>query len=242
MKFVCMKCESFMSFNNVQTPGEQSLGVTFTCPTCEMQVAMVTNAGETAMVKSLGVQLGGRTAPATPMELTRSSLKETPEIAETEAAPSATAQQALLKAETEKTEQGEGGGCPFSSMVAQMGGMGTGETEKTAPATVSWSEAAESRLEGVPSFMRPMIKMGVESYAQKNGISAITPEVMDASKNDPGDIRWSKGAEARLENIPSFVRPMAKKEIERIAKERGETEITDKMMEESKEKFMGMGY
>ncbi len=240
MKFVCMKCESFMSFNNVQTPGEQSLGVTFTCPTCDMQVAMVTNPGETAMVKSLGVQLGGRTAPATPMELTRSSLKETPEVAET-TTPPATAQQAMLKAETEKTEQGEGGGCPFSSMVAQMGGM-TGEAEKSAPATLSWSEAAESRLEGVPSFMRPMIKMGVESYAQKNGISIITPEIMDASKNDPGDIRWSKGAEARLENIPSFVRPMAKKEIERIAKERGETEITDAMMEESKEKFMGMGY
>jgi len=71
MKFVCMKCESFMAFEKVQTPGEQSLGVTFACPTCNAKVAMVTNPGETSMVQALGVKLGGRTAPATPMELTR---------------------------------------------------------------------------------------------------------------------------------------------------------------------------
>ncbi len=241
MKFVCMKCESFMGFENVQTPGEQSLGVTFTCPTCEAKVAMVTNPGETAMVQALGVKLGGRTAPAQPMELTRESLKETPEVTE-KPALSATTQQDMLKAETEKSEAGEGGGCPFSSMVAQMGMGGTAESSPAEPKELSWSSDAETRLEAVPSFMRPMIKMGIESYARKNDIATITPEVMDASKNDPGDIQWTKGAEARLENIPSFIRPMAKKEIERIAKERGETEITEAMMEESKEKFIGMGY
>ncbi len=241
MKFVCMKCESFMGFENVQTPGEQSLGVTFSCPTCDAKVAMVTNPGETAMVQALGVKLGGRTAPAQPMELTRERLKESPEVLEN-AAPSATTQQDILKTETEKTEAGEGGGCPFSSMVAQMGMGGTAETAATAPKALSWSSEAEARLEAVPSFMRPMIKMGIESYARKNSISTITPEIMDASKNDPGDIRWTKEAETRLENIPSFIRPMAKKEIERIAKERGETEITGAMMEESKEKFIGMGY
>lgn len=239
MKFVCMKCESFMGFNNVQTPGEQSLGVTFTCPTCDAKVAMVTNPGETAMVQALGVKLGGRTAPAQPMELTRESLKERPEVVE-KTAPSAAAQQEMLKAETVKTEASEGGGCPFSSMVAQMGMGGSADT--AAPKTLSWSKEAETRLEAVPSFMRPMIKMGIESYARKNSIATITPEIMDASKNDPGDIRWSKAAEARLDNIPAFIRPMAKKEIERIAKERGQSEITEAMMEESKEKFIGMGY
>ena len=65
---------------------------------------------------------------------------------------------------------------------------------------------------------------------------------MDASKNDMGEMVWSKEAEARLDNIPSFIRPMAKKEIERIAKEKGMTEITDALMEETKSKFIGMGY
>ena len=65
---------------------------------------------------------------------------------------------------------------------------------------------------------------------------------MDASKNDQGEMVWSKEAEQRLDNIPSFIRPMAKKEIERIAKERGQTQITADLMEEAKSKFIGMGY
>ena len=264
MKFVCMKCESFMSFEKVQTPAEQSLGVMFACPTCEAKVAMVTNPGETAMVQALGVKLGGRTESAAPMELTRESLKEAPETLEN---TSASAQQAMLKAETAKSEESSEGGCPFSSMVSQMGGGGmpagmpgmppgmpTGEMPKAdsgcpvsmpasaSSATLSWSPEAEERVEKIPTFMRPMIKMGVESYARKNNISVITPEVMEDSKNDKGDLAWSKEAEQRLDNIPAFVRPMAKKEIERMAKERGENEISAELLEEAKGKFMGMGY
>lgn len=239
MKFVCMKCESFMSFDNVQKPGTQSLGVTFACPTCEAKVAMVTNAGETAMVQAMGVQLGGRSAAAEPMELTRGSLKETPETVQT-TTPSPAVQQEMMKAETAKAESAGGGTCPFSSMMAGMQPEAAMPTEPVKE--LCWTADAEDRLERVPSFMRPMIKMGVESYARKNNISDITAEVMDASKNDPGDIAWSKEAEARLDNIPAFVRPMAKKEIERIAKERGETEISQALMEESKDKFIGMGY
>jgi len=245
MKFVCMKCESFMSFENVQTPGAQTLGVTFACPTCELKVAMVTNPGETAMVQALGVKLGGRTAPAAPMELTRGSLKDTAET--TEKVPSPAAQQEMLKSATADSE-GSGaaaGTCPFSSMVAQMPGGGSAAEAASPPkasVALSWSKEAEDRLERVPSFMRPMIKMGVESYARKNSLSTITPEIMDASKNDQGDLSWSKEAEDRLDNIPAFIRPMAKKEIERIAKERGETTISASMMDETKEKFIGMGY
>ncbi|TAK06854.1 MAG: hypothetical protein EPO39_07900, partial [Candidatus Manganitrophaceae bacterium] len=101
MKFVCMKCESFMTFENVQVPGEQSLGVTFACPTCNAKVAMVTNPGETAMVQALGVKLGGRTAPAEPMELTRQTLKEAPDSF-SKPAPSPAAQKEMLAAEMAK--------------------------------------------------------------------------------------------------------------------------------------------
>ncbi|MFQ5781400.1 MAG: PCP reductase family protein, partial [Nitrospiria bacterium] len=165
MKFVCMKCESFMGFEKVQTPGEQSLGVTFACPTCGAKVAMVTNPGETSMVQALGVKLGGRTAPAEPMELTRESLKETPETVPSTPTPSASAQQEMLKAETAKSESSGGGTCPFSSMVAQMQGGSTAPAEKERE--VTWTPEARDRIEKVPSFMRPMIEMGVESYARK---------------------------------------------------------------------------
>jgi hypothetical protein len=226
-----------MTFENVQVPGEQSLGVTFACPTCNAKVAMVTNPGETAMVQALGVKLGGRTAPAEPMELTRQTLKETPDSFN-KPTPSPAAQKEMLAAEMAKSSSSGGGTCPFSSMIAQM----QGGAKPEAAAELTWTKEAQERIEKVPSFMRPMIQMGIESYARRNNISTITPEVMDASKNDQGEMVWSKEAEQRLDNIPSFIRPMAKKEIERMAKERGKKEITADLMEEAKSKFIGMGY
>ncbi|OGX12416.1 MAG: protochlorophyllide oxidoreductase [Nitrospirae bacterium RIFCSPLOWO2_12_FULL_63_8] len=49
---------------------------------------------------------------------------------------------------------------------------------------------------------------------------------------------WSPAAEKRLENIPDFIRPMARKEVERIAQERGATQVTEALMDEAKTKFM----
>jgi hypothetical protein len=226
MKFLCMQCESFMAFETVQAPGEQSLGVTFGCPKCGHKVAMVTNPGETAMVQALGVKLGGRTSAPEPMELTRETLKNEPQTEK----PSPVAHTAAA------AEGSSGGTCPFSAMVAQMKG---GATESTEPV---WSPEAQERLNKIPSFMRPMVQMGIESYAKKFGIASITPEVMDASKNDAGDIEWAPEATRRLDNIPSFIRPMARKEIERIAREKGMSRITEALMDQAKEKFMGMGY
>jgi hypothetical protein len=51
-------------------------------------------------------------------------------------------------------------------------------------------------------------------------------------------VTWSREAEQRLENIPDFIRPMARKEIERVAKERGVATITAQVMDEAKDKFM----
>ena len=61
---------------------------------------------------------------------------------------------------------------------------------------------------------------------------------MDDSKNDSNGMSWTKEAEQRLENIPDFIRPMARREIERLATERGLSTITAQMMDEAKEKFI----
>ncbi|TLY36867.1 MAG: protochlorophyllide oxidoreductase [Nitrospirae bacterium] len=61
---------------------------------------------------------------------------------------------------------------------------------------------------------------------------------MDDSKNAPSGIAWSPAAEKRLENIPDFIRPMARKEVERIAQETGATLVTESMMDQAKTKFM----
>jgi hypothetical protein len=50
---------------------------------------------------------------------------------------------------------------------------------------------------------------------------------------------WTPEAEARVERIPGFIRPMAKQAIERFARERGHDTITDAVMDEARE-FMGM--
>ena len=76
MKFVCLNCETYMTFQKVEKPGEGSLGVFFGCPSCEAKFSMVTNPGETQMVASLGVKLGGRTEAAEPFEMTRGTLKD----------------------------------------------------------------------------------------------------------------------------------------------------------------------
>ena len=39
--------------------------------------------------------------------------------------------------------------------------------------------------------------------------------------DEPTAVRWTAAAEARLANIPEFVRPMAKTGIERFAREQG---------------------
>jgi hypothetical protein len=56
---------------------------------------------------------------------------------------------------------------------------------------------------------------------------------------DPLPIRWTPAAEARLANIPEFVRPMARTGIERFARERGAMEIDETILDAARE-FFGM--
>ena len=56
---------------------------------------------------------------------------------------------------------------------------------------------------------------------------------------EPAPVRWTPGAEARLANIPEFVRPMARTGIERFARERGTLEVDDEVLDEARE-FFGM--
>lgn len=240
MKFVCMKCETYMNFEKVEKPAEGSLGVFFGCPSCGARFTMVTNPGETQMVSSLGVQLGGRTVAAQPFEMTRGGLRGEGEsqaemsnylkehYGEKPAAASA------APAEGEKKT----GGCPFSAVVAQMGLGSSTEAKSGATAEFDWTADALERLEKTPSFIRPMIKGGIEAYARKHGFKKITLQVMDDSKNATEGIPWAPAAEKRLENIPDFIRPMARKEVERIAQERGATQVTEALMDEAKTKFM----
>ncbi|MEX5217894.1 MAG: PCP reductase family protein [Nitrospira sp.] len=247
MKFVCLNCETYMSFEKVEKPGEGSLGVFFGCPSCGAKFSMVTNPGETQMVASLGVKLGGRPAAAEPFEMTRGTLKDEAMAGSGAMAaylneriqggqPAAPANPAAAAKEGEKSSSG----CPFSAMVAEMGLTSSGKPQNGGGSSdLSWTPDAKEKLDRLPSFVKPMVQGSVEAYARKHGYKSITLQVMDDSKNDsPNGLAWTQDAERRLDNIPDFIRPMARREIERIAKERGLATITAEVMDEAKEKFM----
>jgi len=50
-------------------------------------------------------------------------------------------------------------------------------------------------------------------------------------------MEWTKEAEARLKEIPFFVRPAARKKIEKFARDNGFTQITESVYEQAKQKF-----
>jgi hypothetical protein len=56
---------------------------------------------------------------------------------------------------------------------------------------------------------------------------------------EPPPVRWTAAAEARLANIPEFVRPMARTGIERFAQERGSVEVDESILEAARD-FFGM--
>jgi hypothetical protein len=72
--------------------------------------------------------------------------------------------------------------------------------------------------------------------------TAMIPGNGDVQPNKAGDpipVRWTAAAEARLANIPEFVRPMAKTGIEKFAQERGALEVDEKILDAAKD-FFGM--
>jgi hypothetical protein len=65
------------------------------------------------------------------------------------------------------------------------------------------------------------------------------PEVRPSHVVEPTAVRWTAAAEARLANIPEFVRPMARTGIERFARERGAIEVDETVLDAAKD-FFGM--
>jgi Proto-chlorophyllide reductase 57 kD subunit len=72
--------------------------------------------------------------------------------------------------------------------------------------------------------------------------SAMIPESDEARpgpRGDPVPVRWTAAAEARLANIPEFVRPMARTGIEQFARERGAPEVDEQILDAARD-FFGM--
>jgi hypothetical protein len=138
VKFLCVPCDQPMKIQTVTPPDRGSIAVTYGCPTCGYEMAMLTNPFETQLVSSLGVRVGPEETPG----------------------------------EAAKPK------CPFSGMVAAA------ETEAAmAEPGIRWTAEASARMQNVPEFVRPMAKSGIEKFAKEAGHREITTEVLDEAKS-----------------------------------------------------------
>jgi hypothetical protein len=64
-------------------------------------------------------------------------------------------------------------------------------------------------------------------------------DLAHAQTAGPAPVRWTAEAEARLANIPAFVRPMARTGIERFALEKGAVEVDELILDAARD-FFGM--
>ena len=147
MKFLCVPCDSPMKLKTVGPPERGSLSVVYTCPECDYEIAMLTNAYETQVVQSLGVKIGPATGDAS----------------------------------VASTSSASGNGCPFTAMIP-----GNGEAQPTRPGepiAIHWTAAAEARLTNIPEFVRPMAKTGIEKFARDRGALEVDEKILDAAKD-----------------------------------------------------------
>ena len=142
---------------------------------------MVTNAGETQMVKSLGVSLGGREAPASAFELTQSMQGE--DCPAQAAAPTPTAAHVAHAAGAEgaaAVASSSVGKCPFANKMA----VATAKEAGPSPTgSVSWTEGASRRLLNVPEEIRPIAKQLIEGMARDRGTGLVDDTMMDLARD-----------------------------------------------------------
>ena len=135
MKFVCVPCDKPMTLEQ-RGSNRGSMSLTYACPDCGYEFAMLTNPMETQVVGSLGVQLGGEVSAAESK-------------------------------------------CPFTGMVQEL-------SEPAAGAEVPWTAEAEARMAQVPEFVKPMVRTSIERFARDKGYARVDENVLDQAKGSFG--------------------------------------------------------
>ena len=111
-----------------------------------------------------------------------------------------------------------------------------GEEPGARTSAVGTSAAGESNKEGGGKCPFAEMIPGLMGEGTDAGTAASAGTGARTSAAAPA---WTEAAVARLEVIPSFVRPMARTGIERFARERGYATIDEKVLDEAR-LFFGM--
>jgi hypothetical protein len=165
MKFLCVPCDTPMKLTSAAPPERGSLAVEYECPECFHTMAMLTNPMETQMVTSLGVKIG----PGQGGSMASGAAGDQTAARAAGAAPPA-------DSAAGSDPDGEGSGCPFSGMVNEMAAAEPGSDGLT------WTVAAEKRLQNIPSFVRTMARKGIDKYAREKGLTQVDDTLLDEAK------------------------------------------------------------
>jgi len=201
MKFLCVECDTPMALTSTSGPDNGSMQVLFKCRSCDREIAMLTNAMETQMVHSLGVKIGPNSAngseqnEAAPMGTIRSSLRGytdsegTTEISEEGSGEKDIQVEHQGVSESshhgsfigaKNSEEESASKCPFTAMVGEQMDK---QAESAGPL---WTPEAEARMAQIPSFIRPMVRKGIEDHARSNKCPVIDDALIDNVRNTMG--------------------------------------------------------
>ena len=147
---------------------------------------------------------------------------------------------------------------PFETQMVQSLGVrigpdtGASSGLRAEGASAKASDASAS-VAGPDSDARPsgdgQIGGGAPTSSAKCPFAAMIPGMEGAPQGagqatstnggEPVPVPWTSGAEARLANIPAFVRPMARTGIEKFAREQGSLEVNETILDAARD-FFGM--
>lgn len=120
---------------------------------------------------------------------------------------------------------------PFETQMVQSLGVKVGgravPAEPFEHVRASMAESRADVFEGVPGT-------GATGEGPGCPFAAMVNEGAAAA---PSRVAWTPEAEARIERIPSFIRAMARRAIERYAEDKGYASITDRVMDEARATF-----
>ena len=117
----------------------------------------------------------------------------------------------------------------YETQVVQSLGVRIGPAEASAEAGTSGTGCPFTGMIPGIGESRPDQAGAPDARTLRGGVEA----------GEPTPVRWTAAAEARLANIPEFVRPMARTGIERFARERGALEVDEKILDAARD-FFGM--
>jgi hypothetical protein len=121
---------------------------------------------------------------------------------------------------------------PFETQLVQSLGVRIGPDRPRADVLAEAGLHAEGSAETTSATKCPFAAMLPATEGAPEGTRHV-------EAGEPIAVRWTAAAEARLANIPAFVRPMARTGIESFARERGVLEVDERILDAARD-FFGM--